>query len=96
MCIENELGIPRITKDGVTVAKNVMLVLNIIFSFDLPSILQRNKLEEMGASLLRKASGLTNMYAGDGTTSTIIIAEAILQLFLFNYSFIIAMQWVIF
>ncbi|EAR97343.3 TCP-1/CPN60 chaperonin family protein (macronuclear) [Tetrahymena thermophila SB210] len=64
VCIENELRLPRITKDGVTVAKNVMF---------------KSKLQEIGASLLRKASGSTNVHAGDGTTSTIIIAEAILR-----------------
>jgi len=40
---------------------------------------KNNKLQELGAALLRKASGSTNLHAGDGTTSTIIIAEAILK-----------------
>ena len=51
MAIEYEMGLPKITKDGVTVAKN------IIFS---------KREDEIGAALLRRVSHNTNLFAGDG------------------------------
>jgi len=64
VAIENELGLPRITKDGVTVAKNV--------SFS-------NRGHEMGAHLLRRVSHSTNLFAGDGTTTSTLLASCIVE-----------------
>jgi chaperonin GroEL len=62
--IEKSYGSPRITKDGVTVAKEVDLA---------------EKFENMGAQLLREVASKTNDIAGDGTTSAIVLAQAIVR-----------------
>lgn len=60
--IREEFGPPKSTKDGVTVAKAVGL---------------KNKFENMGAQLVKEASSKTADRAGDGTTTAIVLAEAI-------------------
>ncbi len=60
--IEKAFGAPRTTKDGVTVAKEIEL---------------EDKLENMGAQLLREVASRTNDVAGDGTTTATVLAQAI-------------------
>ena len=62
--IEKSFGAPRITKDGVTVAKEIEL---------------EDKFENMGAQLVREVSSKTNDIAGDGTTTATVLAQAILN-----------------
>lgn len=63
IAIEYDGGEPKITKDGVTVLKSLNLG-------------EREK--EMGAKLLKKSTGATNIFAGDGTTTSSILAREIL------------------
>jgi chaperonin GroEL len=60
--IDKSFGAPRITKDGVTVAKEIELA---------------DKFENMGAQLVREVASKTNDLAGDGTTTAIVLAQAI-------------------
>jgi chaperonin GroEL len=60
--LDREHGAPRITKDGVTVAKDIEL---------------GNRLENMGAQLVREVASKTSYVAGDGTTTAIVLAQAI-------------------
>ena len=60
--IDKSYGAPRITKDGVTVAKEIELA---------------EKFENMGAQMVREVASKTNDIAGDGTTSAIVLAQAI-------------------
>ncbi|GGC70128.1 chaperonin GroEL [Chelatococcus reniformis] len=62
--IERSYGAPRITKDGVTVAKEIEL---------------QDKFENMGAQMVREVASKTNDLAGDGTTTATILAAAILK-----------------
>lgn len=63
--IEQEFGVPHITKDGVTVAKSIYL---------------KDPIENVGARLIRQASEMTNREAGDGTTtSTLLASEMIIE-----------------
>src|SRR6476646_4936691 len=62
--IEKSFGAPRITKDGVTVAKEIEL---------------EDKFENMGAQMVREVASKTNDVAGDGTTTATLLAQAILQ-----------------
>jgi chaperonin GroEL len=62
--IEKSYGAPRITKDGVTVAKEVEL---------------SDKFENMGAQMVREVASKTNDVAGDGTTTAIVLAHAIVR-----------------
>ena len=62
--IDKSYGSPRITKDGVTVAKEIELA---------------EKFENMGAQLVREVASKTNDIAGDGTTSAIVLAQAIVR-----------------
>ncbi|TAD87865.1 MAG: chaperonin GroEL [Alphaproteobacteria bacterium] len=62
--IEKSFGAPRITKDGVTVAKEVELA---------------DKFENMGAQMLREVASKTNDLAGDGTTTATVLAQAIVR-----------------
>ena len=57
--IDKSFGAPRITKDGVTVAKEIEL---------------SDKFENMGAQMLREVAQKTNDQAGDGTTTATILA----------------------
>ncbi len=62
--IDKSFGAPRITKDGVTVAKEVEL---------------EDKFENMGAQMLREVASKTNDTAGDGTTTATVLAQAIVR-----------------
>jgi len=62
--IEKSFGAPRITKDGVSVAKEIELA---------------DKFENLGAQLLREVASKTNDLAGDGTTTATVLAQAILR-----------------
>ncbi|MDO4450256.1 MAG: chaperonin GroEL [Moraxella sp.] len=61
--IDKSFGAPTITKDGVSVAKEIEL---------------EDKFENMGASLVREVASKTNDVAGDGTTTATVLAQAIL------------------
>src|ERR671923_434278 len=60
--IEKSWGAPTVTKDGVTVAKEIEL---------------ENKFENMGAQMVREVASKTSDDAGDGTTTATLLAEAI-------------------
>jgi chaperonin GroEL len=60
--IEKSFGAPLITKDGVTVAKEIEL---------------ENKFENMGAQMVKEVASKTNDQAGDGTTTATVLAQAI-------------------
>ncbi|MCZ8312055.1 MAG: chaperonin GroEL [Magnetospirillum sp.] len=62
--IEKSFGAPRITKDGVTVAKEIELA---------------DKFENMGAQMVREVASKTNDAAGDGTTTATVLAQAIVR-----------------
>ena len=62
--IDKSYGAPRITKDGVTVAKEIEL---------------KDKFENMGAQMLREVASKTNDNAGDGTTTATVLAQAIVR-----------------
>jgi chaperonin GroEL len=62
--LDKSFGAPRITKDGVTVAKEIEL---------------SDKFENMGAQMIREVAQKTNDLAGDGTTTSIILAHAIVR-----------------
>ena len=62
--IDKKYGSPTITKDGVTVAKEVEL---------------KDKYENMGAQLLKEVASKTSDVAGDGTTTATVLAQAILR-----------------
>merc|ERR1740138_885303 len=60
--IDQAFGAPKITKDGVTVAKNIEF---------------EDKFENMGAQLVRSVANKTNDMAGDGTTTATVLTRAI-------------------
>ena len=62
--LDKSWGAPRITKDGVTVAKEIELA---------------DKFENMGAQLVREVASKTSSIAGDGTTTATVIAQAIVK-----------------
>jgi chaperonin GroEL len=62
--LDKSYGAPRITKDGVAVAKEVEL---------------SDKFENMGAQMVREVAAKTNDIAGDGTTTAIVLAQAIVR-----------------
>ncbi len=62
--IEKSFGAPRITKDGVTVAKEIEL---------------EDRFENLGAQLVREVASKTNDKAGDGTTTATVLAQAIVK-----------------
>jgi len=62
--LEKSFGAPRITKDGVTVAKEIEL---------------DDKFENMGAQMVREVASKTNDIAGDGTTTATVLAQAIVR-----------------
>jgi chaperonin GroEL len=62
--IEKSFGAPRITKDGVTVAKEIEL---------------EDRFENMGAQMVREVASKTNDVAGDGTTTATVLAQAIVK-----------------
>jgi chaperonin GroEL len=61
--IEKSFGAPKITKDGVTVAKEIELA---------------DKIENMGAQMVKEVASKTNDNAGDGTTTATVLAQAII------------------
>src|ERR1700692_3235414 len=63
--IQKSYGSPTSTKDGVTVAKEITL---------------KDKFENMGAQLVKEVASKTSDTAGDGTTTAIVLAEAIFTL----------------
>src|ERR1700689_2977882 len=62
--LDKGFGAPRITKDGVTVAKEIEL---------------NDKFENMGAQMVREVASKTNDIAGDGTTTATVLAQAIVR-----------------
>src|SRR5215211_3821974 len=62
--LDKSFGAPRITKDGVTVAKEIEL---------------EDKFENMGAQMVREVASKTNDVAGDGTTTACVLAQAIVR-----------------
>ena len=62
--LDKSFGAPRITKDGVTVAKDIDLT---------------DKFENMGAQMVREVASKTNDIAGDGTTTATVLAQAIVR-----------------
>lgn len=62
--LEKSFGAPRITKDGITVAKEVELA---------------DRFENMGAQMVREVASKTNDIAGDGTTTATVLAQAIVH-----------------
>ena len=64
MVTQKSYGAPRITKDGVTVAKEIEL---------------SDKFENMGAQMVREVASKTSDIAGDGTTTATVLAQAIVR-----------------
>ena len=64
MALEYEYGDPKITKDGVTVVK---------------TITEPVREEDMGARLMKRIAGNTNIYAGDGTTTSTLLGNELLK-----------------
>jgi chaperonin GroEL len=62
--IEKSFGAPRVTKDGVTVAKEIEI---------------EDKFENMGAQMVREVASKTSDVAGDGTTTATVLAQAIVK-----------------
>jgi len=62
--IDKSFGAPTVTKDGVTVAKEIEL---------------SDKVENMGAQMVREVASKTNDNAGDGTTTATVLAQSIIQ-----------------
>ena len=62
--IDKKFGAPQVTKDGVTVAKEIEL---------------ENRFENMGAQMVKEVASKTNEQAGDGTTTATVLAQAILN-----------------
>jgi chaperonin GroEL len=62
--LDKSFGAPRVTKDGVTVAKEIEL---------------EDKFENMGAQMLREVASKTSDIAGDGTTTATVLAQAIIR-----------------
>src|SRR5437764_14523550 len=62
--LDKSFGAPRITKDGVTVAKEIEL---------------EDKFENMGAQMVREVASKTSDIAGDGTTTATVLAQAIIR-----------------
>src|ERR1700683_3729471 len=62
--LDKSFGAPRITKDGVTVAKEIEL---------------EDKFENMGAQMVREVAQKTNDLAGDGTTNATVLAKTIIR-----------------
>src|ERR1700726_4347625 len=62
--LDKSFGAPRITKDGITVAKEIEL---------------EDKFENMGAQMVREVASKTNELAGDGTTTATVLAASIMK-----------------
>jgi chaperonin GroEL len=64
VALEYEAGDPRVTKDGVTVVK---------------SIHEKDRALDIGSRLMKRVAGNTNIYAGDGTTTSTLLANELLK-----------------
>ena len=64
--VRNQISAPIITNDGVTIAKSIQL---------------KDTMEDAGAQLIIQSANKTNEIAGDGTTSTVILAQEIIHKF---------------
>src|SRR4029079_13085307 len=64
VALDKKFGAPTVTHDGVTVAKDIEL---------------ENPYENMGAQLVKEASTKTNDVAGDGTTTSVVLAQSIVN-----------------
>src|SRR5688500_1510196 len=64
VAVDKKFGAPTVTHDGVTVAREIEL---------------QDPFENMGAQLLKEAATKTNDAAGDGTTTSVVIAQAIVN-----------------
>src|SRR5690554_525140 len=62
--LDKSFGAPRVTKDGVSVAKEIEL---------------KDKFENMGAQMVKEVASKTNDLAGDGTTTATVLAQAIVK-----------------
>ena len=62
--LDKSFGAPRVTKDGVTVAKEIEL---------------EDKFENMGAQMVREVASKTSDIAGDGTTTATVLAQAVVK-----------------
>src|ERR1051325_3544776 len=62
--LEKSYGGPQITNDGVTIAKEITL---------------KDKLENMGAEIVKEVASKTNDVAGDGTTTSVVLTQAIVS-----------------
>jgi chaperonin GroEL len=62
--MEKSYGAPRITNDGVSIAKEISL---------------KDKFENMGAEIVKEVAGKTNDNAGDGTTTSVVLLEALVE-----------------
>ena len=62
--LEKSFGAPTITKDGVTVAKEIEL---------------KNKMQNVGAQMVKEVASKTSDVAGDGTTTATVLAQAIIN-----------------
>ena len=62
--IDKKFGAPQVTKDGVTVAKEISL---------------EDQFENMGAQMVKEVASKTNEQAGDGTTTATVLAQAIIN-----------------
>jgi chaperonin GroEL len=62
--LDKSYGAPRVTKDGVTVAKEIEL---------------KDKFENMSAQMLREVASKTSHIAGDGTTTATVLAQSIVK-----------------
>src|SRR5215469_11394864 len=62
--LDKSFGAPRVTKDGVTVAKDIEL---------------EDKFENMGAQMVREVASKTSDVAGDGTTTATVLAQSIVR-----------------
>ena len=64
MVIDKKFGAPQVTKDGVTVAKEIEL---------------KDAVENMGAQMVKEVASKTNDTAGDGTTTATVLAQGIIN-----------------
>jgi chaperonin GroEL len=72
VALEYEGGDPKITKDGVTVVK---------------SVFEEKREHDMGAKLAKRVAGNTNIFAGDGTTTSTLLSKILLEYILYLYLF---------